>query len=99
MSTVQRRMALTLKPDVERALFDLADALEKPAATVAAELLQEMVPQMEGLAKVARASRAGNKAAARRALTNLLGDAMAEVITANQPELFPQKPKRVKAAK
>lgn len=92
MPTQQKRMALTLKPDVERAVFDLADALAKPAATVVADLLEEMVPQLEGLAKVARAAKAGNKAAAKRALTHLFGDAMAEAMSISQPDMFSAKP-------
>jgi predicted DNA-binding protein len=88
--TKQRRMALTLKPNVEVALFDLADALGKPAATVASEILEEMVPQLEGLAKFARASKAGNKLAAKRALTHMLGDSMADLMAQVQPDMFPK---------
>lgn len=96
MPSVRRRLALTLPDDVERALFDLADALGKPATKVVTELLQEMVPQLQGLAKIARAGRAGNKAEAKRALQHMLGDTLAEVLTAEQPELF-GKPKRKKS--
>jgi predicted DNA-binding protein len=81
-------MALTLPDDVHEALADLADATAKPASKVVTELLQEMLPQLQGLAKVARAAKSGNKVAAKRALQHLMGDAFAEVITAQQPELF-----------
>lgn len=80
-------MALTLSDECAEALNDLADALGKPASTVAAELLHEMVPQLEGLAKYARHAKAGNKAAAKRALVHLIGDGMAEVISDQQRDL------------
>ena len=90
------RMALTLPQEVSDAVHDLADALGKPASKVVTELLQEMVPQLQGLAKIARAGREGNKAAAKRALTHMMGDAMADLMTHQQPELF-GKPKVVKS--
>jgi predicted DNA-binding protein len=93
MPTRKPRMALTLNPKVEAALSDLSDALGKPAATLAAEMLEEMVPQLEGLAKFARASKSGNKAAAKRALTHMLGDSMAELMTQVQPDMFKGKGK------
>lgn len=78
MPTRKPRMSLTLDDDVAAALHDLADALQKPAATVVSNLLQDMLPQLEGLAKVARASRSGNSAQAKRALAHMVGDAFAE---------------------
>ena len=81
-------MALTLPDDLLQALHDLADALGKPAATVVAEILQDMQPQIVGLEKIARASKAGNQAAAKRALQHLVGDSLAEVVGHQQPELF-----------
>jgi hypothetical protein len=81
-------MALTLPEDVHAAIHDLADAVGKPASKVVTELLQEMVPQLVDLAKISRAARAGNNAAAKRALQHMLGDALAEAMTAQQPELF-----------
>lgn len=78
MPSRRPRMMLTLDPEVVAALSDLADAMGKPAATVAAELLTEAVPQVKGLAKYARALKAGKKDAAKRALSHMLGDAMAE---------------------
>lgn len=98
MSSQRRRMALTLPEDLDRAIFDLADALGKPAAQVVTQLLQEMVPQLEGLAKIHRASKAGNKAAAKRALQHMMGDTMAEIMAQSQPDMFPS-PKKAKASK
>lgn len=71
-------MMLTLKPEVVAALEDLSSALGKPTATVAADLLTEMRPQLVDLAKYARALQAGKADAAKRALTHMLGTAMAE---------------------
>jgi predicted DNA-binding protein len=88
MAEVQKRMALTLSTELREALFDLADATGKPAATVAADLLQEMVPQLRDLAKVMRAVKSGRQDAAKRALAHMVGNGMAELMTASQPELF-----------
>ncbi len=94
MPSTQKRMALTLPPETTAALAELADAMGKPASTVAAELLGDMVPQIHGMAKVIRFSKSGNKAGAKRALVHMVGDGMAELIGATQPELFPKtKPK------
>lgn len=87
MPTRKPRMSITLPDDVARALYDLADATEKPAATVVADLLQEMRPQLEGLAKVARAAKSGNKVAAKNALRHLFGDSLAEVLR-DQADMF-----------
>lgn len=87
-------MALTLPEDLDRAIFNLADAVGKPAAQVVTQLLQEMVPQLEGLAKIHRATREGNKVAAKRALQHMMGDTMAEVIASTQPDMFPVKKAR-----
>jgi hypothetical protein len=80
-----RRMALTLAAETQDALADLADATGKPASTIAAELLLEMAPQLHDAAKIIRLSRAGKKAAARRALTHMLGDGMAAIMAEQLP--------------
>lgn len=91
MPTQKPRLALTLPPHVRAAVDDLADAMQKPASTVVSQLLEEMVPQLEGMAKVARAAKSGNKVAAKRALQHMFGDAMAEVLV-EQREMFKGKP-------
>jgi predicted transcriptional regulator len=88
MPSQKARMALTLPDDVRDAISDLADAMDKPASKVVTDLLQEMVPQLQGLAKVVRASKAGNKAAAKRALAHMMGDNFAALATATQPDMF-----------
>jgi len=77
-------MALTLPPSTEAAINELAEALEKPAASVVVDLLGEMAPQLLDLAKIARHTKAGKKSAAKRALQHMMGDAMAEIMTAQQ---------------
>lgn len=78
-------MALTLPADLEAALFDLADALGKPAATLAVELLREMGPQLHDLAKIARYAQQGKNAAAKRALRHMVGDSMAQLLNEQLP--------------
>ena len=93
MPTRKARMALTLPDEVRDAIADLADAMGKPAAAVVTELLEDMLPQLHGLAKVIRASKAGNKAAAKRALTHMVGDNFAAMMTATQGDMFKGKGK------
>jgi len=81
MPSKNPRMMLTLKPDVLAALQDLSDALGKPTATVAAELLTEMRPQLLDLAKYARAMKAGKTDVAKRALSHMVGDALADQLS------------------
>ena len=90
MPSRKPRMALTLSLELDAALADLADALQKPAATVANELLVEMIPQIHGLAKFARHAKAGNKAAAKKALVHMVGDNMAEFMSQHQRDLIPK---------
>lgn len=91
MPSPKRRMALTLPPDLEAALQDLSDATGRPASTLAVELLSEMVPQMHDIAKIARQAKAGQHSAAKRTLQHMLGNAMAEVMLQQQPDLFTKK--------
>lgn len=88
MPSQKPRLALTLPEHVREAIDDLADAMGKPASSVVTGLLEEMVPQIQGLAKVVRASKSGNKAAAKRALVHMMGDNFAALVTATQPDMF-----------
>jgi hypothetical protein len=88
MPTLKPRLALTLPPETRAAVRDLADASGKAESTVVSELLAEMVPTLHDLAKVLRAAKSGKKAAARNALRDLMGNAMAEVINELQPDLL-----------
>lgn len=81
-------MALTLPPELREVLFDLAEASGRPAAAIVVELLTEMTPQLKGMAKMIRSARAGKVEAAKRALRHMVGDALAEVMTTAQPDLF-----------
>lgn len=91
MPSQKPRIALTLPPELRTALYDLADAWEKPAATIATELLVEMIPQLEGLAKMTRAVKAGNKSQAKRALVHMVGDQFANLMASQTPDMFPAK--------
>ncbi len=82
------RMMITLSPELAVALGGLGDALGRPPATIAREMLVEIIPQLEGLTKLAIAAKSGNKVAAKRALVHMMGDNMAEIMSMQQPELF-----------
>jgi len=94
MPSQKRRVALTLPPDVEAAVFDLADALGKPASKVVTELLQECIPQLQGLAQLTRQAKAGNRAGLKQTLQHMVGDAAAAMLTAQQGDFFPKKKAR-----
>lgn len=91
MPSQKARLALTLPSHLEKALTEFAEAIDKPVSTATVSILVEMIPQLEGLAKIARASKSGNKAAAKRAAVHMFGDAMAEVMAMQQPDMFSKK--------
>lgn len=93
MPSQKPRLALTLPPELQVALNDLAEAVGKPVSRVTTEILVEMIPQLQGLAKFSRAAKSGNVAAAKRAMVHMLGDNMAEMMAMQQPELFGKKRK------
>mgnify|MGYP003380991106 CR=1 FL=1 len=87
------RLALTLPPDLEKALIEYAEVCQKPVATATVQILMEMRPQLEGLTKIARALEAGNKAGAKRVAAHMFGDAFAEMAASRQGDMFPKKRK------
>ncbi len=93
MPSQKPRVALTLTPELYAAIKDLGDALGKPVATVLVDFLVELIPELHGIAKMARMAQSGNKAATRRALAHMVGDQYAQVMTMQQPELFGKKRK------
>ena len=91
MPSQKPRLALTLPPELNKALTEFAEAVGKPISTATVSILMEMVPQLEGLTKIANATKSGNKAAAKRAAVHMFGDAMAEVMAMQQPDMFSKK--------
>lgn len=87
MPSQKPRMALTLTPELAKAIYDMAEAVGKPAATLMVEMLTELIPQLEGITKMSIAAKSGNKAAVKRALVHMVGDNMAELMTMQQREL------------
>jgi len=90
-------MALSLAEDTRAAVAELAAAMGKPPATVVADLLNDMVPQLLEFAKFARAIQSGNLDAGKRALRHIFGSEMAGIMKELQPDLFKgPKPRRHK---
>lgn len=75
MPSQNRRVALTLPPHVEQAVAELADAQNKPVATVIVEMLDGIVPQLLDLARLQRAVNAGQVQLAGQLSRRMLGDA------------------------
>lgn len=84
MPTTRPRIALTPSAELKAVLDDLADALEKPTAGMVCDLLTEMQPQLVDLTKYIRHAKEGRKAAAKRALQHLFGNALAEQLELQQ---------------
>jgi hypothetical protein len=94
MPSAKLRTAIILPDSTRAAFIALAAAQGRPLATVIAELLHEMEPQIISLAKLTEHAKAGRTGQMKQALRHMLGDAMAEVMTVSQPELFKAKGKR-----
>lgn len=82
------RMALSLADDTRAAIAELAAAMGKPPATVVADLLNDMVPQLLDFAKFARAIQSGNLDAGKRALRHIFGNELARTMNELQPDMF-----------
>jgi hypothetical protein len=87
MPSQKPRLALTLPPELQVALSNFAEAVGKPVSAITVEMLVELIPQFEGLTKVAIAAKSGNKAAVKKALVHMVGDNMAEMMAMQQREL------------
>jgi hypothetical protein len=75
-----RRVQLTVPPELVGPLVFYAESINRPVATAIVDFLQESAPALEALGKFARLHRSGKKAAASKALRELVGDQMAAVI-------------------
>lgn len=84
MPSKQLRIAITPSPELRTALEELAEASELPVATLVVRLLDELRPSLLDMAKFARHAKAGKKAAAKRALQHMVGNALAEYMVTTQ---------------
>ena len=94
MPSTKPRLMLTLPPDLDADLRDLADARGKPLSTTVLDLLLEMQPQLGDLAKMLRMVNQGNKRAALRKLSNLAADAAGDLAEVQRTLPLPAKRKR-----
>jgi hypothetical protein len=75
-----RRVNLTVPPELVGPLVFYAESINRPLSTAIIDYLAESAPALEALGKFARLHRSGKKAAASKAMRELIGDQMAEVI-------------------
>lgn len=87
------RLILTVPPDLMGTIRELSAALEKPMATVVLDLLREMQPQLRDLVKLVLHTRAGRTEAAKRTLSHMVGDQLAQLLVAQQGDMFKDKGK------
>ncbi len=94
MPSQKLRVMLTVPEDLAELLRDLADATQKPVATVAVELLQEMQDAMPALAQTVRMARQGKKRAALQRLATLNAEAVSQGQELQRTLRLPAKRKR-----
>lgn len=94
MPTKKRRVMVIFPDETGAAVADLAKAAGQSQSRIVSELMTEMTPQLRDLAKLLRAARSGGKEAAKGALRDLVGGAMAAIIEELQPDLFERIEKR-----
>lgn len=87
MTTKNRRITISLPPEVDTALAALATAEDRPQAKVVTDILTEFAPQMLSMAKLHAQVKAGQTADAKRTMQHMLGDQMASLL-AEQAEMF-----------
>lgn len=87
MTTKNRRITISLPPEVDIALAALATAEDRPQAKVVTDILTEFAPQMLSMAKLHAQVKAGQTADAKRTMQHMLGDQMASLL-AEQAEMF-----------
>ena len=87
MTTKNRRITISLPPEVDTALAALATAEDRPQAKVVTDILIEFAPQMLSMAKLHTQVKAGQTADAKRTIQHMLGDQMASLL-AEQSEMF-----------
>ena len=88
MPSRKPRLILTVPDDLMATLRGLAQATEKPMATIVVDLLREIQPQLQDLAKLITHAKAGRKQAAKRTLAHMVGNQLAEMMAAQQGEMF-----------
>lgn len=87
MTTKNRRITISLPPDVDAALLAMAEAEGRPQAKIVTEILTEFAPTMRNMAKLHEQIKAGKKLDAKRTMQHMMGDQLAGLI-AEQADFF-----------
>ncbi len=80
MSTLLKRVTISLPDDVAEAVSALADVRGSPQSKIIVEVLKEFAPTMLALAKIQKQMEAGEKQAAKQTIQHLFGDGMASLL-------------------
>ena len=80
MPSKNRRVALTVPDDLMALLKRLADLHGQPVSAFVVATLQEMQPELEGVARIMEAARSGKEGAQREAVRHMIGDALAGML-------------------
>jgi hypothetical protein len=71
---------VTVKPALLKSLRGFCDVTGLPLATAVTHLLNEMRPQLDALTEITALANAGRHKAAKRAIANMVGDSVAQVM-------------------
>jgi predicted DNA-binding protein len=77
MATKKRRLILSLSAELDQAIDRLANAQERPRASVVVEILEQMVPQFNAFAEVVEESKSAPEEAFKK-LFGTLFDVMSQ---------------------
>lgn len=80
MPSKNRRVALTVPDDLMALLQRLADLHGLAVSAFVVSTLQEMQPELEGVAKILEAAKSGKVGAQREAVRHMIGDALAGML-------------------
>lgn len=80
MTTKHRRITISLPPDLDAAVTDLADAQGTPHSKVIINIMTDFIPTMNGLATMMRQIKAGQTSEAKLTMTQTFGDTLGKMM-------------------
>lgn len=86
MTTVFRRITITLPPAVDKTIREFAEVQGIPQAKVVTNLLLQAEPTMRNLIKFQKQINAGQMEDAKRTMQHTFGDMLAEALNDDRPK-------------
>ena len=95
MTTLLKRVTISLPDDVAEAVLALAEVRGVPQTKIIISVLKDFAPTLLGVAKIQKQMESGEKEAAKQTARHMFGDSMADLLR-EQMELAPAKKTRAK---